>query len=291
MHRWGLSGWCKHACMLSGKRGEISDACRCDNCIIGTMAALQMLSCFCSILACLTQSSEIDQAAYLIDIIADTVWCVVCGCMQTQVRIRISYMHCRHRLVRRVRVHADPSTHAHDNCLWNLVHSGALGAEIRQVAVHLLCLLHLSPEAYISLLRLSPESYISLLRLSPERGICSKASCCCRRVHLCKGTTCCGCVLIESASSLMQVKIEMGEERWKRLGVGPGAPYVVSSVDSFELRLVTCVLLAGLRSQHIRHAISCLSIARQGFNEVERISARTAAAAAAAVQCIAQACV
>lgn len=60
--------------------------CRCDNCIIQTMVALQFLSCICNIVACLTQNEAIDAAADLTDLIADIVWCAVCGCMQTQVR-------------------------------------------------------------------------------------------------------------------------------------------------------------------------------------------------------------
>ena len=64
-------------------------ACRCDNCIIQTMVALQFLSCICNIVACLTQNELIDQAADLTDLIADIVWCADCGCMQTQVRLTL----------------------------------------------------------------------------------------------------------------------------------------------------------------------------------------------------------
>eukprot|EP00892_Ulva_mutabilis_P006315 jgi/Ulvmu1/4055/UM019_0032.1 len=63
---------------------------KCDNCIIQTMIALQFLSCICNIVACLTQNSAIDQAADLVDLIADIVWCAVCGCMQTQVKIEMT---------------------------------------------------------------------------------------------------------------------------------------------------------------------------------------------------------
>ena len=48
------------------------------------MIALQFLACFCNILACLTDNAAIDQAADLVDLIADIVWCAVCGCMQVR---------------------------------------------------------------------------------------------------------------------------------------------------------------------------------------------------------------
>eukprot|EP00798_Chlamydomonas_sp_ICE-L_P023030 gene23030-30224_t len=57
---------------------------KCDNCIIGTMIALEYLACICHIVACITGSGEIQQAAQIIQCIADIVWCSVCGCMQTQ---------------------------------------------------------------------------------------------------------------------------------------------------------------------------------------------------------------
>lgn len=48
------------------------------------MIALQFLACFCNILACVTDNQAIDQAADLVDLIADIVWCAVCGCMQVR---------------------------------------------------------------------------------------------------------------------------------------------------------------------------------------------------------------
>jgi hypothetical protein len=48
---------------------------KCDNCIIGTMIALQYLSCICDIVACITGSEDIAALASIIDLIADLVWC------------------------------------------------------------------------------------------------------------------------------------------------------------------------------------------------------------------------
>lgn len=67
--------------------------CRCDNCIIQTMIALQFLACICNIVACLTQNSAIDQAADLVDLVADIVWCAVCGCMQVCTSHCVSVLH------------------------------------------------------------------------------------------------------------------------------------------------------------------------------------------------------
>ena len=49
--------------------------CRCDNCIIGTMIAAQYPACLCSIAACLSGSSEINDAAQALDCVADVLWC------------------------------------------------------------------------------------------------------------------------------------------------------------------------------------------------------------------------
>lgn len=57
---------------------------QCDNCIIGTMIAMQYFACICSIAACLTGSDEINDLAQLLDCVADILWCTVCACMQTQ---------------------------------------------------------------------------------------------------------------------------------------------------------------------------------------------------------------
>eukprot|EP00879_Flechtneria_rotunda_P013268 GHRR01013855.1.p1 GENE.GHRR01013855.1~~GHRR01013855.1.p1 ORF type:complete len:212 (+),score=45.40 GHRR01013855.1:436-1071(+) len=56
----------------------------CDNCIIGTMVAMQYFACICSIVACLTGSDEVNDLAQLLDCVADFLWCTVCACMQTQ---------------------------------------------------------------------------------------------------------------------------------------------------------------------------------------------------------------
>eukprot|EP00775_Hariotina_reticulata_P001270 gene1270-1610_t len=56
----------------------------CDNCIIGTMIAMQYLACCCSIAACLSGSDEINDLAQLLDCVADVLWCSVCACLQTQ---------------------------------------------------------------------------------------------------------------------------------------------------------------------------------------------------------------
>jgi hypothetical protein len=47
---------------------------RCSNC-------LQFLSCFCWILAMVTDSDAIDSAAAITDCVADVVFCCVAGCM------------------------------------------------------------------------------------------------------------------------------------------------------------------------------------------------------------------
>jgi hypothetical protein len=47
----------------------------CDNCIIGTMIAMQYFACICSIAACLTGSDEINDLAQLLDCVADILWC------------------------------------------------------------------------------------------------------------------------------------------------------------------------------------------------------------------------
>mmetsp|Transcript_19428 Transcript_19428/g.54306 ORF Transcript_19428/g.54306 Transcript_19428/m.54306 type:complete len:271 (-) Transcript_19428:1711-2523(-) len=62
---------------------------KCDNCIIGTMIALQYLACLCHIAACITGSGELQEIARLVDCLADLMWCTVCGCMQTQHKIEL----------------------------------------------------------------------------------------------------------------------------------------------------------------------------------------------------------
>ncbi|XP_009621941.1 uncharacterized protein LOC107786677 [Nicotiana tabacum] len=62
---------------------------KCDNCIIGFMFCLQQLACICSIIACLTGSEEIQDAAQLLNCLSDFVYCTVCSCMQTQHKVEM----------------------------------------------------------------------------------------------------------------------------------------------------------------------------------------------------------
>ncbi|XP_071937293.1 uncharacterized protein [Coffea arabica] len=57
---------------------------KCDNCIIGFMFCLQQLACICSLIACIVGSEEIEDAAQMLNCLADMVYCSVCPCMQTQ---------------------------------------------------------------------------------------------------------------------------------------------------------------------------------------------------------------
>ena len=57
---------------------------QCDNCLIGTMIALQYLACICSIVACLTQNEAIDDLSECLNCAADLMYCGVCACMQAQ---------------------------------------------------------------------------------------------------------------------------------------------------------------------------------------------------------------
>ena len=57
---------------------------QCDNCIIGTVIALQYLACIFQIIACIIQSDEVHLAANILSWSADLVYCSVCACMQTQ---------------------------------------------------------------------------------------------------------------------------------------------------------------------------------------------------------------
>mmetsp|Transcript_11110 Transcript_11110/g.17140 ORF Transcript_11110/g.17140 Transcript_11110/m.17140 type:complete len:218 (+) Transcript_11110:36-689(+) len=50
---------------------------RCSNC-------LQIFSCFCNIIACLTDCEEVDQLARIIDCVADILFCSVAGCTTAQ---------------------------------------------------------------------------------------------------------------------------------------------------------------------------------------------------------------
>jgi hypothetical protein len=63
---------------------------KCDNCIIQFMIWLEVLSCCCSIAACLTDNECIDDAAELTDCLSDIVRISVCACMQTQARYEMN---------------------------------------------------------------------------------------------------------------------------------------------------------------------------------------------------------
>jgi len=60
---------------------------KCDNCIITTTIFLQYLSCICSLAAICVDG--LDQAACIIDFIADCMWCTMCACMQTQHKVQM----------------------------------------------------------------------------------------------------------------------------------------------------------------------------------------------------------
>ncbi|OIT07355.1 hypothetical protein A4A49_01374 [Nicotiana attenuata] len=53
------------------------------------MFCLQQLACICSIIACLTGSEEIQDAAQLLNCLSDIVYCTVCSCMQTQHKVEM----------------------------------------------------------------------------------------------------------------------------------------------------------------------------------------------------------
>lgn len=57
---------------------------QCDNCIIGTMIAMQYLSCLFSCAACITGNDALIELANVLDCIADSLYVSVCACMQTQ---------------------------------------------------------------------------------------------------------------------------------------------------------------------------------------------------------------
>ncbi|KAF5841005.1 hypothetical protein DUNSADRAFT_14712 [Dunaliella salina] len=50
---------------------------------------MQYVACLCHIAACVTGSGELQEAARLVDCLADLMWCTVCGCMQTQHKIEL----------------------------------------------------------------------------------------------------------------------------------------------------------------------------------------------------------
>jgi len=57
---------------------------KCDNCIIGTMIALQYAACLFSIAAMLMQNDSLRELSAMLNLISDMVYCSVCACMQTQ---------------------------------------------------------------------------------------------------------------------------------------------------------------------------------------------------------------
>ncbi|KAK7307867.1 hypothetical protein VNO77_41294 [Canavalia gladiata] len=62
---------------------------QCDNCIIGFMLCLRQFACIFSIVALIVGSSEIREASQWLSCIAETVYCSVCACMQTQHKIEM----------------------------------------------------------------------------------------------------------------------------------------------------------------------------------------------------------
>lgn len=64
---------------------------QCDNCIIGTMIAMQYVACLCSIAACLTGSADLAELSQCLDCVADILWCTVCTCIQTQHKAELEH--------------------------------------------------------------------------------------------------------------------------------------------------------------------------------------------------------
>ncbi|KAG7674836.1 hypothetical protein Ndes2526B_g07676 [Nannochloris sp. 'desiccata'] len=62
---------------------------KCDNCLIATTIILQYISCIFSCVAMFVGNDGIREAARIIDCIADSVWCSVCACMQTQHKVQL----------------------------------------------------------------------------------------------------------------------------------------------------------------------------------------------------------
>ncbi|KAI8473430.1 MAG: hypothetical protein J3K34DRAFT_410720 [Monoraphidium minutum] len=90
----GMEVFCCFAQSVASTRFMIQDELQihntsCDTCIITTMIVAQYLACICSIAACLTGSQEINDAAQLLDCVADVLWCSVCSCIQTQHKVEL----------------------------------------------------------------------------------------------------------------------------------------------------------------------------------------------------------
>ncbi|KAG0457068.1 hypothetical protein HPP92_021897 [Vanilla planifolia] len=62
---------------------------QCDNCIIGFMFCLQQVACIFSCIAMIVGSEEIQDAAQILNCLADFVYCTVCACMQTQHKVEM----------------------------------------------------------------------------------------------------------------------------------------------------------------------------------------------------------
>ncbi|KAK3429226.1 hypothetical protein EUGRSUZ_E00640 [Eucalyptus grandis] len=62
---------------------------QCDNCIIATMIILNQVACVFSIIAMICGNSQIQQASQMLSCLANTVYCTVCACMQTQHKIEM----------------------------------------------------------------------------------------------------------------------------------------------------------------------------------------------------------
>lgn len=60
---------------------------KCDNCIIATTIFMQYLSCIFSCIAICVDGAQ--EAACILDFIADCMWCSMCACMQTQHKVQM----------------------------------------------------------------------------------------------------------------------------------------------------------------------------------------------------------
>lgn len=60
---------------------------KCDNCIIATTVFFQYLSCIFSCIALCVDGMQ--EAACILDFIADCMWCSMCACMQTQHKLQL----------------------------------------------------------------------------------------------------------------------------------------------------------------------------------------------------------
>jgi hypothetical protein len=56
----------------------------CDNCLIGFMLCMNQLACIFRIAAMISGSDTLEEAANILDCIADVTYVSVCACMQTQ---------------------------------------------------------------------------------------------------------------------------------------------------------------------------------------------------------------